>query len=101
MQELTGKQKRLLRGLGQTMQAKGAVGKAGVTDALIAELSGQLDHHELIKIRLSAGPGSQRKSEANDIALSLQAACVGVVGRTALLYRPNPQLDATERIALD
>ena len=91
MQELTGREKRHLRGLGQGLRATCIVGKAGVTDATIADLARQLARRELIKVRLPAGP--QRKSTAERIAQALDAACIAVVGRTALLYRPQEQSD--------
>ena len=91
MQELTGKQKRHLRGLGQRLGWLASVGKAGVSEAFIEAVQNLLSQEELVKIRLQAGPGTWRQMIARQIAESVGAVCVGVVGRTALLYRPNEE----------
>ena len=96
--KLTGKQKTYLRGLGQKLHAVGAVGKAGLTDALIRNIGTLLDRHELIKVHVPAGP--ERKDIAAELAAATQSDCAGLVGRMALLYRPNETLPADRRIQL-
>ena len=100
MQELTSKQKRYLRGIGQRLDVRVSVGKGGLSDAFLETVRGMLDREELIKIRLPAGPGKWRNAVATDIAESTDATCAGVVGRTALLYRPNDELEERKRINL-
>ena len=100
MQELTGKQKRHLRGIGQGLDALASVGKAGVSEAFVAAVSELLGRQELVKVRLPAGPGKWRNALADQIAEAADAACAGVVGRTALLYRPNETLQPKDRIHL-
>ena len=101
MGELTGKQKRHLRSLGQKLSAIAAVGKAGLTEAVLANLSALLDQHELVKVRLGGLPPADRAALAAQIEQATGAQCVGIVGRTALLYRANPELDAKHRINLN
>ena len=98
MDALTGKQKRFLRSRGQSLAPLVSVGKAGLTQAVLAALSDQLDRHELVKIKLPAGP--ERKVLAAKAAETLTATRVGVIGRTALLYRANNRLDDDKRIPL-
>ena len=100
MIELTGKQKRHLRGLGQKVPALLAVGKAGVTDGITAAAAELLATRELIKVRLPAGPAPARKAVAQQLADTTGASCAGVVGRTALLYRPAEALPPEQRIVL-
>jgi len=100
MLELTGKQKRHLRSIGQHLDARAAVGKGGLSDAFLESVRALLAHEELIKIRLPAGPGKWRSEVAAEIAEAVAAVCAGVVGRTALLYRPNEDLDDKKRIHL-
>lgn len=100
MIELTGKQKRFLRAAGQKLAATCIIGKAGLTDQILANIGRDLDRHELVKIRLPACPPPERKALAAQVAERLGAACVGMIGRTALLYRPNPDIDADRRLAL-
>jgi RNA-binding protein len=96
--ELTGKQRRHLRSLGQRLTPAIAIGKGGVTEATMANLAESISRLELVKIKLPAGP--ERKRLPEEIAEKLGAVCAGVVGRTALLYRPNPELDANQRVDL-
>ena len=100
MHELTGKQKRHLRGIGQGLEVRASVGKAGLSEGFAAAVRELLDQRELVKVRLPAGPGKWRDALAGQIAESAGAACAGVVGRTALLYRPNETLEPKDRIHL-
>ena len=98
MGELTGKQKHHLRALGQKLPATAAMGKAGLTEAVLANLNTLLDQHELVKVRLSEGGAADRDALAAQLEQATGALCVGVVGRTALLYRANEQLPDKKRI---
>ena len=98
MSKLTGKQKRFLRGLGQRLSPAAVVGKGGLSDRAVGNVAHLLADHELVKVKLPEGPA--RKAVAAELALAVDAACVGVVGRTALLYRPGEQLAPDRRISL-
>ncbi len=100
MTELTGKQKRFLRGLGQQLKPMCVIGKAGLTDGVIESISHVLAGRELLKVRLPAGSAEQRRQMANQLAVSTGAQCVGMVGRTVLLYRPSEEVDSAQRISL-
>ena len=97
---LTGKQKRFLRGLGQALDVICIVGKAGLGRTVLDSISVALARRELIKIRLPAGPPTQRRSLGKQIAQNLDAECIAIVGRTVLLYRPSDQLAPDNRINL-
>ena len=66
--ELTGKQKRHLRGIGQRLEVRASVGKGGLSEGFYESLRGLLARHELVKIRLPAGPGKWRNAVAAEIA---------------------------------
>jgi len=89
MIELPPKQKTHLRAQAQRLRPTTAVGKAGLTDAVTATVSRLLDQHELVKITLPAGPAQDRHDTAQTLAAATHAALVTVVGRTAVLYRPQ------------
>jgi len=97
---LTGRQKSFLRGLGQRLRPTCAVGKAGLAAALAESIREQLAGQELIKVRLPAGPGAWRRKTAEKIAQLTDSQCAGVTGRTALLYRANPELPPERRVPL-
>ncbi len=94
---ITSRQKKFLAGCGQKLEATVSVGKAGLTDAVVMQISQMLDRHELVKVRLAA---DDRKEAAAAIASATGACCVSVVGRAAVLYRPNADLPAGKRIHL-
>lgn len=100
MVELTGKQKKHLKGLGQLLDPVVTVGKEGVTEPVVRGIGELLDKRELIKVRLTGPAGAARKEVGPAIAQAVDAACVAVVGRTVLLYRPNPDVKPSRRIDL-
>ncbi len=100
MTDLTGKQKRCLRRAGQAAPAVTVIGKAGLTEQVVAVLDEMLARQELVKIRLPVRDAAGRDALAAEVAQATGAALAGVVGHTALLYRPNGDLDTDKRIAL-
>jgi len=100
MVELTGKQKKHLRGLGQLLDPVVTVGKEGITDPVVNAIGDLLDKRELIKVRLTGPSGAARKEVGPALAQAAGAACIAVVGRTVLLYRPNADLKPSKRIDL-
>jgi RNA-binding protein len=87
---LTSSQKRYLRGLAHAIKPVIQIGNKGITDAVTAEFSLALDHHELIKVRLA---GDDRAARAEQIT-QLGAAATGSelvqsIGKTACFYRRN------------
>ena len=105
MIELTGKQKRFLRGRGQTLRAavalpEAGLSEAGLPEAIIRTVAEHLRRDELVKVRLPAGASAQRKALAARLADAAGAACVGVVGRTTLLYRPADEARRDKPLAL-
>ena len=73
------------------------VGHQGVTDALRQSLDDALRTRELVKIQFSRDDGVDVKEAANDLARAMGADIVHVIGRTAALYRKNPELKESAR----
>ncbi|MDH5832502.1 ribosome assembly RNA-binding protein YhbY [Luteimonas kalidii] len=86
---LTAAQNRFLRGQAHDLKAMLQVGGKGVTDALVAEIDGALEHHELIKIKVAAADRDERDQLIARIAESAGAALVQRIGHVAVLYRPS------------
>ncbi len=99
--DLTGKQKRFLRSLGQKLDPVVRIGHEGLTEGLLAAVSDALDRHELIKVRL---PGdlqpAERRAAAALLTEATDSVSPGAVGGTVLLYRPNDELPQPQRIHL-
>ncbi len=87
MPDLTGKQRRHLRALGQRLAATLNVGHDGVSDAVVAQADAQLEAHELIKVRMGDNTPADRHETAEDLAVRTRAHLAQVIGRVALLYR--------------
>ena len=85
--ELTGRQRRHLRGLANPLRAQIQVGDGGVSDGVIQALRDALERHELVKVRLRQP--EDKKRTAVEIAAKCNAALCGVVGHTVILYRPD------------
>lgn len=82
-------QKRYLRGLAHSLHPLVMLGQKGVTAALIGELTLALDHHELVKLRLSGADREQRKAQVDEISSRSGAELVQTIGHTATLWRRN------------
>ena len=86
---LTGKQRKQLRGLAHALEPVIHVGHAGVTYAVTRAIDAALQTHELIKVRLHEP--EDKKGASTALAQQTGAALCGLVGHTAILYRPRPE----------
>ncbi len=97
---LSSQQIRALRGLGHHLEVLSMIGKEGITPNLVAAVGDNLVAHELVKVRVQDTCPLERGEAASQLAAALGAAVVQILGKTALLYRPNPDLDDARRIVL-
>ena len=84
---LTAAQTRFLRGQAHDLKALLQVGGKGVTDALVAEVDGALEHHELIKVKLAGDDRDARAAMIDALCTRTDAALVQRIGHVAVLYR--------------
>jgi RNA-binding protein len=91
--ELTGAERRALRAHGQTLPATLQIGHHGVTSAVRKELATALGRDQLVKVRAAEPDRKARQALFEELAANAEAALVGTVGRTALLYRPAADAD--------
>jgi RNA-binding protein len=89
---LTSKERAALRAEAHHLSAGVHVGQHGITDAVLQTIDDALRTRELVKIQLSKNADTNAKEAANEIAASLHADVVQVIGKTATLYRHNPEL---------
>ena len=94
--ELTSKQKRRLRGLGHDLRFIVQIGRQGVSDTVVESVEVALAAHELIKIKFGQGFDGELSATVADLAVRTESAEVGRTGRTALLYRPDPETPRIE-----
>ena len=91
MAVLTTKQRQYLRGLAHPLSPIVRIGKAGVTDNVVAETRKSLDSHELIKVRIEVDEGTQRRDIATRLAEATDAQVAGTIGKVAILYREREE----------
>jgi RNA-binding protein len=90
---LTSKQRADLRGEAHHLTASVHVGQSGLTDTLKQTLDDALRTHELVKIQFGRNADVAAKDGANALAEAMSADVVQVIGKTATLYRENPDLE--------
>ena len=95
---LTTKQRSYLRGLGQSLSPQLHLGHQGLTEGVQSNLEDLFKRRELVKVRILNTADETPKEVAAAMAEAAHAELVGVVGKTFVLYRPNPELK--ERIEL-
>jgi RNA-binding protein len=89
---LTSKRRAELRAQAHHLSVTVHIGHQGVTDALRQSLDDALRTKELVKIQFSKNADVKAKDAANDLAREMHAEIVQAIGRTATLFRENPEL---------
>ena len=89
---ISSKQRAELRAEAHHLTATVHVGHQGVTDALVQSLDDALRTHELVKIQFGKNADVEVRDAANELAAAMSADVVQVIGKTATLYRHNPEL---------
>jgi RNA-binding protein len=89
---LTGQHRAKLRAECNQLSATVHVGKDGVTQSVVQSLDDALRTRELVKVALNRSANVAVKAAARDLAESLDAEVIQTIGKTATLYRRNPEL---------
>ena len=85
--ELTGKQRRYLRGCGHELRPSVYVGKEGISDRVLRSIEDAYRNNELIKVKVERGCPLDRKEAGSALARATASHLVQVLGRSILLYR--------------
>jgi RNA-binding protein len=87
----SGELRRKLRAHGHALSPLVQVGKAGVTDGLVKQVSQALFDHELIKIKIAGESPSDRFAVAERLAAEPGISIVQILGRVILAYKRHPK----------
>jgi RNA-binding protein len=90
---LKGKERAELRSEAHHLTPTVHIGQHGLTPALINSLDDALRTRELVKVKLGNKDDTKPKDVANALALATNSDVVQVIGRTATLFRENPEMD--------
>lgn len=93
---LTGKEKRFLRSLANTMEPIVQVGKGSVNESVLFSLNEALEARELVKVRVLKNCLEEVGDVAQALAEQSKAELVQVIGRNVLLYRRHPKKPVIE-----
>lgn len=86
---MTSKQRAYLRGLAQKTDPIFQIGKSGISDNQIEQLSNALEARELIKISFLDSIPDDKNSIAEEIASKTNSEIVQIVGKKLTLFRKS------------
>ena len=91
---LSEKQRKHLRTLGHALKPVVMIGAKGLTESVLQELDQSIEHHELMKIRVTVGDRDARDAVIAEVCARSGAELVQRVGNIALLFRPRKKNSA-------
>ena len=89
---LTGKDRAALRAEAHHLTPLVHVGQHGLSPTVIRSLDDALRTHELVKVPLGRNTDVSATGAAAELAAATDAIVIQVIGKTATLYRENPEL---------
>ena len=88
---LTSKQRATLRGIASTYETIFQVGKGGISDTLVQQVSDALRKRELIKIHVLDNCPLSAREAAEGRAEKTESDVVQVIGSRLVLFKRNPK----------
>ena len=89
---MTGKERAALRSECNQLKPTVHVGTEGLTPSLAQALDDALRARELVKVQLNKSADVTAKEAAETLAKRVRAEVIQTIGRTATLYRHNPDI---------
>ncbi|QGM81692.1 RNA-binding protein [Otariodibacter oris] len=86
---LTTKQKQYLKSLAHRLSPVVMLGNNGLTEGVLAEIDSALNHHELIKVKISGADRETKQLIINAIVRETLAINVQTIGHILVLYRQS------------
>lgn len=84
---LTSKQRSKLKSIAANLDPIGQVGKEGIGENMLKSFSDCLEARELIKVNILENCDGDPQQVGRELAQRLNAECVIVIGRKAVIYR--------------
>ncbi|MEH6939821.1 ribosome assembly RNA-binding protein YhbY [Bacillus sp. JJ664] len=88
---LTGKQKRFLRSKAHHLNPIFQVGKGGVNENMVKQISEALEVRELLKVSILQNCDDDRYDVADQLVEGTTAELVQVIGHTIVLYKESEE----------
>lgn len=93
---MTTKQRAYLKGIAMTIDTIFQIGKAGISQETVQQISAALEARELIKIKVLPTCPLTARETAEQLAAETNAECVQVIGNKLVLYRKSQKKTVIE-----
>ena len=90
---LTSKDRAKYAGLANKLEAKFQIGKEGINENMLSQLTQYLELHELVKIKLQKSVTESPREMCDVLVAKLNAEPVLLVGSVVVLYRKSSRKD--------
>lgn len=97
---MTSKQRKKLISLAMTLSVTVQIGKNGLTESVIDQISASLEDHELVKVGVLKTADFDAKSMIAEVAAATSSEPVQAIGNKIVLYRYSHK-EGIEHISLD
>jgi RNA-binding protein len=88
---LTNKQKQFLKGLAHSLKPVVQLGQNGLTEGVLAEIDNAINHHELIKVRVTSEDRENKALIIEAIIRETKSIKIQAIGHVLTLYKQNEE----------
>ncbi|MFT4940434.1 MAG: RNA-binding protein [Paraglaciecola sp.] len=88
---LSNKQKQYLKGLAHALKPVVQLGSNGLTEGVLAEIEGALNHHELIKVKVPSEDREEKALIMDAILRETGALKLQTIGHVLVIYRQSDE----------
>src|SRR5690606_20346505 len=88
--EITSQERSALRSAAHSLRPVVLIGDRGLTESVLKEIDLNLKAHQLIKVRVAGDDREARVAMLETICDTLSCATVHHLGKTLIIYRPDP-----------
>lgn len=88
---LSNKQKQYLKGLSHPLKPIVQLGGNGLTEGVLAEIDGALNHHELLKVKIPSDDREEKQLIMDAILRETGALKVQSIGHVLVLFRQSDE----------
>lgn len=99
--DITSQERSALRAAAHPLRPVVLIGDRGLTEPVLKEIDLNLTAHNLIKVRVSGEERAARDTMLETICETLSCAAVHHLGKTLIIYRPDPAVVQAEAEAVN
>ncbi|WP_339721566.1 ribosome assembly RNA-binding protein YhbY [uncultured Paraglaciecola sp.] len=88
---LSNKQKQYLKGLAHSLKPVVQLGNNGLTEGVLAEIDGAINHHELIKVKIPTDDKEEKSLIIDAIVRETGAFKLQTIGHVLVLFKQSDE----------